>query len=143
MRQYSLIWTCWDCGTDNTKMLTKYHAAFHEALKLQKTFKCRKCGHRKARSSACILPHPDDPELLEAWLADKKLFFLSQDEELFLMEIRAKVLIGLIENDKTPRHRRGVLSAALHQKIKGGVFDNVEDEKIAREYFESNSRGAK
>src|SRR3546814_6455049 len=81
MTDYSLSWTCADCGTQNNRPLTKIEAAFCEALKIFRTLRCRQCGGGKVKSCGNSLPDASDPEVLQAWLSNKKLYFLQQDED--------------------------------------------------------------
>ena len=135
MTKFSFSWTCRDCKTRNEMPLSKFQAAFLEALKVKRSVECKKCGGRNVRGCAWAPPDLDDPELLQAWLSDKKLYFSSQDEELMLVDVRSSVLVELIESEATPPVRRGTLFLALVYKTVGKYFHNPDDARIAKEYL--------
>ncbi len=135
MPTYSLDWTCGSCKTQNTRPLTKIEAAFFESLKIGRTLRCRKCGGGTVSSWSCPTPDPADPEVMEAWLGNKKLFFLEQDEELFLEGVDARRLIQLLGAPKTPSWRGGTLFLALIYKAYGGKYVDEAEERAATDYL--------
>lgn len=135
MAGYSYSWTCGDCKTRNEERLSKLQAAFLEARKIYRSWECRKCRGRNVVSRAGPLPDPNDAEILQAWLADKKLFFIEQDEELILAALQSSTLIGLLSDDSTPRGRKGILFLALLVKAAGRDFAHDEDAQTAKRYL--------
>lgn len=75
---------------------------------------------------------------MEAWMENKKLFFLEQDEELFLDGIDARKLIELLTDPKTPRWRGGTLFLALVYKVYGGKCVDAAEEKAAENYLKQH-----
>ena len=135
MSSYSLDWTCASCKTQNERPLTKIEAAFFDSLNIRRTLRCRKCGGSTIGSWSHPTPDPADPEVMDVWMGNKKLFFLEQDEELFLGGIDARRLIELLSDPKTPRWRSGTLFLALVYKVYGGKYVNAAEEKAARSYL--------
>ena len=138
MPAYSLTWTCGDCKTQNERSLTKVEAAFFYALNIGRRLRCKKCGGTTVSSWFHPTPDPADPEVMEAWLRNKKLFFLEQDEELFLVGIDARRLIELLSDPKTPRWRGGTLFLALVYKVYGGKYVDAAEERSAKNYLRQN-----
>lgn len=135
LSDYSLSWTCGDCKTQNERSLTKFEAAFCEALKIHRKLCCKKCGGGSSTSMAYPIPDLADPEIMQAWLGDKKLFFMQQDEELALAGIDARRLVELLRNPATPRWRGGTLLLALMEKVCAGIAAEPEEERVAKDYL--------
>ncbi|GAB4358849.1 MAG: hypothetical protein Kow00114_11290 [Kiloniellaceae bacterium] len=118
--------------------MTKIEAAFVHALKIGRSLRCRKCGGGKVTALAHGGPDVSDPEVLQVWLDNKKLYFLEQDEELFLSGIDARKLVELLNDPKTPRWRGGTLFMALIYKVHDGKYANASEEKAARAYLKQH-----
>ena len=135
MTGYSHCWICGDCKTRNEERLNKLQAAFLEARKIHRSWRCRNCGSQNVVNRAGSLPDPDDPEILQAWLSDKKLYFIEQDEELILAALQSSILVDLLSDDSTPRWRKGILFLALLVKAAGRDFAHDEDAQTAKRYL--------
>ena len=73
---------------------------------------------------------------MQAWMGNKKLYFIEQDEELFLDGVHAHRLIELLSDPKTPRWRAGTLLMAMVCKVYGGRYADAEEESRGREKSE-------
>ena len=123
-----------ECGELNKINLTKYQAAFFDSLQVDT--KCRACGSTKrSRSSFNDLPKIDD-ELLTQWLADEKLYFLSQDEDLLMTNISTNRIIQAIVRASPMRAR--TLFSVLCLKLDSDSFESKDERHATIIYLEEN-----
>lgn len=86
MKTFPQTKTCGDCGQADSRILSVQQAAFEQGREWSAP--CTKCG--SINFSSLQHPLPDvSRELLEIWIHDADLQFLSQDEDL---------IIGIAEN---------------------------------------------
>ena len=135
---YSLTWSCGDCKTQNERPLTKVEAAFFGALKVQRTLRCKKCGGGNVTAFAHAGPEVSDPEVLQPWLDNEKLYFLEQDEELMLALVDARRLVDLLNDPATPRARLRLLLRGLVYRVHAGKLADPDEEQAAKDYLKQN-----
>ena len=120
-------WTCAGCGRDNTNLLTRYQAAFFDSLAHPR---CR-CGRAKSASASRTMPRID-AELLAHWLADSKLSFSSQDEDLLMADLPVQTIIDALP---TRGRRRQALIGVLLVKVHDDVFQNADERRSCLDWL--------
>jgi len=73
-----------------------------------------------------------------AWLENRKLYFLDQDEDLILAGLDARRLVELLSDPATPRWRGGTLLLALIDKVCAGSYVDTAEEVAAKGYLKQN-----
>lgn len=123
---YFRRWECGDCGTNNSKELTRYEAAFLDSLDLR--FECVSCGSTKYQTSSFTQPKID-ADLLEAWFKDSSLMFMQQDEDLLVADADLAEIRAFLDRPDAPEARRAKLGEALAVKLYDGAFKNEAERR--------------
>lgn len=129
---HAYSWTCAGCGRDNTAQLSKYQAAFFDSLAHPR---CR-CGHAKSASGSRAIPKID-AELLAHWLADSRLCFSSQDEDLLMADLQTQTIVGALP---AKGRRRQALIGVLLVKVHDGIFQSDAERRDCLDWLRGRKK---
>lgn len=112
--EYKLTRTCKDCENVDSYELTRVEAAF-ELYNSKEIWnkKCSKCG--SVSCGSLVHHHPKlDKSLLDIWGSDPTLYFMEQDQELFLAEYDYfPMILNAIDEGKYLKSKIDVLVEAI------------------------------
>lgn len=127
-------WDCSDCGEVEVNEVSKMEAAFWEA---NNPLVCKLCGAK----SGCLSVMPElelDQEILTCYINNPKLFFWSQDDEIFLSLQPLSVLLEAIQAHQQGQQGVIPLIQAIPVKLYGENFASNEERQTCVTWIKEN-----
>jgi predicted nucleic-acid-binding Zn-ribbon protein len=134
VESYNATWNCSDCGYVSIYELSKREAAFFDSLALEKTSRCIKCRGTNSSGSSRSIPDIDH-ELLSEWASDPNLSFLSQDQDLIIADLPARLIAEFYCSEKTDESQRSWLLNAIMVKLHDENFVGAEERTWTIEFL--------